>query len=97
MRRGYIRACTSEILKVKSYFGTTTFDRHVLYTTTMLFSLTPLLLLAAAAQASVLSIQSPKFTILSSDKSELRSEAYEASPRQLFVKLIYFTFQYLPR
>jgi hypothetical protein len=54
------------------------FDRHVL--STMLFSLTPLLLLAAAAQASVLSVQSPKLTILSSDKLELRSEEYETIP-----------------
>jgi oligosaccharyltransferase complex subunit delta (ribophorin II) len=43
--------------------------------TIMLLSLSPLLLLAAAAQASVLAIKSPKFTILSSEKAELRSEA----------------------
>ena len=45
-------------------------------TTTMLFSLTPLLLLAAAAQASVLSLTSPKLSVLDAKKAELRSETY---------------------
>jgi oligosaccharyltransferase complex subunit delta (ribophorin II) len=40
----------------------------------MLLSFTPLLLLAVAAQASVLTIKSSKFTILSSDRTELRSD-----------------------
>lgn len=48
----------------------------------MLFSLTPLLLLAAVAHASVLSIKSPKLTVLKADKSELRSETYVNSRKQ---------------
>ncbi|KAF7984704.1 hypothetical protein HWV62_13006 [Athelia sp. TMB] len=40
----------------------------------MLFSLTPLLLLAAAAQASVLSLKLPKLSVLDAKKAELRSE-----------------------
>lgn len=41
-----------------------------------MFSLFPILLLALSAQASVLTLKSPRFTITDSTGSQIRSEPY---------------------
>lgn len=50
-----------------------------------MFFLAPLLLLAATARATVLTLQSPRFTIIASDGSQTRSEPYD--PRLFLEKL----------